>query len=151
MKISPSSRRPSGGRRLRTVQGDGRELLERLKRAGGKRGMGEQIRRRLEASFEAERAAGNPRVGELLNAICAAAEQIALFYGDCAEDAFAFDVLKGCIELLLAERRPKGEPVPHPSERAKSFFEPGDSAKDISRIIVMSGQAKRAGEEEKHR
>ena len=38
-----------------------RSLHERLKKAGGERGMGEEIRRRLEASFEAEKPRADPK------------------------------------------------------------------------------------------
>lgn len=46
-----------------------RSLHERLKKAGGERGMGEEIRRRLEASFEAEKAPNDPKTRKLLDAI----------------------------------------------------------------------------------
>ena len=40
-----------------------RSLHERLRKAGGERGLGKEIRRRLEASFEAEKAPANPENG----------------------------------------------------------------------------------------
>src|SRR5215831_18965519 len=85
------------------------DLHRRLKQAGGERGMGEQIRQRLEASFASP---ANPKTRELLNAISLAAEETEGYYGNWAEDAFAFEVLKACVDLLLGERRPKGEAVP---------------------------------------
>ena len=53
-----------------------RSLHERLKKAGGDRGMGEEIRRRLEASFEAERSPADPKTRELLDAVASCAEEI---------------------------------------------------------------------------
>ena len=50
-------------------------LHERLKKAGGERGMGEEIRRRLEASFAADQSAR-----ELLDAISAVAEETTNYY-----------------------------------------------------------------------
>src|SRR6516164_2275524 len=91
-----------------------RELRERLKRAGGERGMGEEIRRRLKASFDAEEAPGNPKTRELLDAISLAADDTSDNYGDWSEDPFAFEVLKGCVDLLLGEHRPQGNPVNNP-------------------------------------
>ncbi len=42
-------------------------LHQRLKKAGGERGMGEEIRRRLEASFDVEaKAPGDPKTREIL-------------------------------------------------------------------------------------
>ena len=52
-------------------------LRDRLSKAGGERGMGEEIRRRLEASFEAEKAPADPKTRELLDAISSCAEEIA--------------------------------------------------------------------------
>jgi hypothetical protein len=127
-----------------------RELHERLKRAGGERGMGEEIRRRLEASFEAERVPRNPKTRELLDAICFAAEELGYFYADSdwSEVPFAFEVLKGCIDLLLAERRPKGEAVVPPTELFQGFSTP----KDVSQMILYGWKAKkRAADEEKRR
>jgi hypothetical protein len=111
-----------------------RDLHQRLKRAGGERGMGEEIRRRLEASFAADPA--KPKTNELLASITFAADETNRYYGDWAEDAFAFEVLKACVDLLLAVERPKGEAVPNPSDVASLFFADDPSPKDISRIIV---------------
>ena len=73
-----------------------RSLHERLKKAGGARGMGEEIRRRLEASFAAEAEVPNdPKTRELLEAISFLARQANNYFGSWFEDAFAFQVLKG--------------------------------------------------------
>jgi hypothetical protein len=128
-----------------------RELQERLKRAGGERGMGEEIRRRLEASFEAEKPPANPKTRELLDAISFVAEQTDDYYGNWAEDPFAFEVAKACVELLLAERRPKGEAAPHPTEFAEIVFAPDHSPKPISQVFVSmcKDRARRAAEEKR--
>jgi hypothetical protein len=113
------------------------DLHQRLKQAGGERGMGEQIRQRLQASFDAS---ANPKTQELLDAISVAADETEGYYGNWAEDAFAFEVLRACVDLLLAERRPKGDAVPkhNRDEVAEIFFGPDHSPKDISRTIVSS-------------
>jgi hypothetical protein len=131
-----------------------RELRERLKRAGGERGMGEEIRRRLKASFDAEEADDNPKTRELLDAIYLFADQTAIYYGDWSEDPFAFEVLKACIDLLLADGRPKGEAAPHPTETAEIVFAPDHSAKQASQVFMSlwkSHQAKQAADEGKRR
>jgi len=112
------------------------ELQERLRRAGGARGIGEEIRRRLEASFEAEKPPAKTR--ELVDAISYAAEETATYYGQWVEDAFAFEVLKACVDLLLRAYQPKGEvrPSPDHSEVAEIFFGPEHLPEDISRFIV---------------
>ena len=126
-----------------------RNLHERLKKAGGERGMGEEIRRRLEASFDAEKAPANPKTRELLDAISSFAEETARDYGNWSEDAFAFEVLKACVNMLLAHYQPKGKPVPNPKPDglAGMLFAPDHSLKVISGLLVsawIKDQPKRA-------
>jgi hypothetical protein len=120
------------------------ELQERLRRVGGQRGMGEEIRTRLEWSFEAEKVP--PQTRELLDAIVFVADETARYYGRWADDAFAFRVFAECVDLLLKERRPKGEARPNPSELAEIFFDP-NHPEEVSRSIVsdwIRARAKRA-------
>ena len=46
-----------------------RELYERLVEAAGEKGLAEEIRRRLEASFEAKPSADDPKTKQLVDAI----------------------------------------------------------------------------------
>ena len=133
-----------------------RMLHERLKKAGGQRGMGEEVRRRLEASFDAENTARLPKTIYLLSAISSCADKIASDYGNWSEDAFAFEVLKGCVNMLWTHFQPKGEPVPKPkpgSLAATLFGSKEPKPEEVSRLYVhswISVGAKRA-EKEKHR
>ena len=120
-----------------------------LKRAGGERGMGEEIRRRLEASFAAEKLSANPKTHELVDAIASCARETTRYYGSWSEDAFAFGVLKACINMLLTHYQPEGDaaPKPNPSKMADLLFAPGHSVADISRLLVndwISNREKRA-------
>ena len=123
-----------------------RELRERLKRAGGERGMGEEIRRRLKASFDAEEAPDNPKTRELLDAISFAAEQTAFYYGDWSQDPFSFGVLKRCVDFLLKDLMPKGEPVPKPNSNgvADLIFADDTLPEPVSQLIVRSWISERA-------
>jgi hypothetical protein len=132
-------------------------LHERLKKAGGERGMGEEIRRRLEASFDTEKALANPKTRELLDAISFFAEETARDFGNWSEDAFAFEVLKACVNKVLAHYQPKGEPVPNPKPDGLVgiLFEGNPSVEDMSRHLVFTwlrDRPKRAfADKEKHR
>jgi hypothetical protein len=134
-----------------------RSLHERLKKVGGDRGMGEEIRRRLEASFEAEKIPPDQSTRELLDAISAFAGETTRYYGGWSKNAFSFEVLKACVNMLWSHFDPKGEPVavPNPDSAADLLFAPDHSLKDISRTIVngwISDRAKRAfAHEEKRR
>lgn len=125
-----------------------RSLHERLKKAGGDRGMGDEIRRRLEASFEAEKVPADQNTRELLDAISSFAEEIADYYGRWSQNAFAFEVLKACVNLLLSFDQPKGEPAanPNPDSAAELLYGPDHSPEIISGTIVrgwISDRAKR--------
>ena len=130
-----------------------RRLHGRLKRAGGERGMGKEIRRRLQASFDAEIAPANPKTIYLLDAISSCAEKIADDYGDWWS-AFAFEVLKGCMNMLWTRFQPTGEPVPNPKpdSLAATIFGPKPKPEELSRLYVhswISSDAKRADEEKR--
>ena len=114
-------------------------LRQRLKRAGGEGGMGEEIRRRLELSFEAEKAPANPEIKELLDAIAFVADKTDFYYGaghSWSNNAFVFGVLKACVDFLLATRRPAGEAVSPPDTAASLLFGDDMSPEDIARDIV---------------
>ena len=115
-----------------------RRLHERLKKAGGERGMGEEIRRRLEASFDSEKDQPNPKTRELLEAISSFASEVAEYYGDPTLDVFAADLLKACVDLLMTRNRPSGEPVAHPKPESAAdlLYSPDHSVETISRTIV---------------
>jgi len=134
-----------------------RDLHQRLKRAGGEGGMGEEIRARLAASFEAEKPPANPKTRELLDAIAFVADKADLHYGNWSEDAFAFAVLKASVDLLLAANQPKGEAIqkanPNPDPDASGFsnffFDPSSTPENIGRFIIgnwMWATGKRPGE-----
>lgn len=131
-------------------------LRDRLTKAGGESGMGEEIRRRLEASFDADKTPTDPKTAELLEAISQCAERTASDYARWSEDAFSFEVLKACLDMLLKHYRPKGEPAPKPNPEGMHEIifgkEYSPKPEELSRLYVTSwitDQAKRAGEEKR--
>jgi hypothetical protein len=123
-----------------------KDLHDRLKKAGGERGMGEEIRRRLEASFESERLPEDPTTHELLQAISTVADELTDDFGRWSENAFAFEVLKTCVDMLLALYQPKGEPIANSKPDSVSYllFGPEPSVKEVSQAIVYGWQTDRA-------
>jgi hypothetical protein len=124
-------------------------LRDRLSEAGGDGGLGEEIRRRLEASFEAERDSPNPKTTGLLDAISSFAAEVTEYYGHPSSDPFAADLLKACVDLLMTRDRPSGEPVPkpQPESAADVLYSPDHSIETISLTIVngwIRDRAKRA-------
>lgn len=108
-----------------------RSLHERLKKAGGDRGMGEEIRRRLEASFTAERSPADGRTRELLDAVASCTDEISRDFGPWSEEPYAFAVLKETVVLLWKHFEPKGKAVPKlsPDSVLVFLFDDDPSAK----------------------
>jgi hypothetical protein len=133
-----------------------RDLHERLKNAGGDRGMGDEIRRRLEASFDAEEVPKNPTTRELINAISFSDEELIRDFGNWSKDPFAFEVFRTCVNMLLTHYQPKGEPIPtpNPDGLAEMLYAENPSAENVSRFLVgiwLRDQPKRAFAERKKR
>ncbi len=114
------------------------DLYERLQRAGGEGGVGEEVRRRLEASFAAEKPPANPKTQELLGVISFVADKTDFYRSDWSKDPFAFAVLKAAVDLMLTARRPKGEAVKKPDTSAVSdlFFDAESTPEDIAKFIL---------------
>lgn len=113
------------------------QMHQRLKQLGGAGGASETIRKRLEASFEAEKAP--PKTQELLYAIAYVANQTGVYCGNWFEDRFGYEVLKASVESLLTAVRPEGEAVLSPtnSELLSLIFGVDTaSPKDVSRLFV---------------
>jgi Arc-like DNA binding domain len=106
------------------------------------RGIGEEVRLRLESSFALE--LGEPDTRELAEAIMQAAQQIQQAYGSWRTDPFAFAVFNGAVSTLLAYYRPKGDPVPptpEPGSLADTFFGPNASPETAGRTVAMAALA----------
>ena len=118
-------------------------MHKRLREAGGERGMGEEIRERLQASFNAEDAENKPsgvpwETEELLREVSFCAEQVSNHFGSWFKDAFAFQVLKASVETLLNQYRPEGDP----SHAKPSLTQSGE------RIFGKNGEGKNRSPEE---
>ncbi len=118
-----------------------RELHQLLKRAGGERGMGEEIRKRLEKSFEAEKIPKEPSRHKLSLAVGFIATKAARYFGDWSEDRFSFEVLKAGVNLWLTANQPEGEPVMKPNPNREPFdayFDPSSTPENIARSILAN-------------
>lgn len=123
-------------------------LRERLSKAGGDRGLGEEVRVRLEASFEADKAPADPKTAELLDAVAFCAEEISRDLGLWSEEPYAFAVLKDAIKILFTQFEPHGQAVPklNPDSALVFLFDDEPSAKPekVSRYFVGRWKSERA-------
>lgn len=117
MATKTNRRETDSGLTIHTTFRVPRELHERLTAAAAKaegRGIGEEIRRRLEESFVSE--VEDVQTNALTFAIRRMAREIRGVYGTWHEDPFAFEVFKASVTILLGYFRPKGEAKPPPSD-----------------------------------
>jgi hypothetical protein len=128
-----------------------RDMHEVLKKAGGERGLGEEIRRRLQMAFEAADAALVPSdhtTGELLDQIKDIARDLS-----CDEpwyaNQFTFDVFKAAIENLLLSLQPRTEAKPETKAHLQAAYgaeKPKDIGILMARAAIIAYARERAGE-----
>jgi hypothetical protein len=128
-----------------------RELHERLREAGGEGGMGDEIRRRLENSFELEwRTPSEVKTRELIEAVTFLATRGSAFLGNWFDDPFSYQVLKASVNMLFEMSKPAGaftDAVPKFTEVGEIIFgksgpggeqPPEDIAKALLRLWLSS-------------
>jgi hypothetical protein len=113
-----------------------RALHERLTKASGDRGIGEEIRRRLEVSFDKE--GGSLQTRQLMDAIAQIAADTTEYFGAWHADAFAFQAFIAAVGMLLTHYQPKGDPAKkmNPNSLADVMFRENDTAQDIGQDIA---------------
>jgi hypothetical protein len=118
------------------------DLYDRLAQVRGNGNVSEEVRQRLEASFDREQRATNPKTQELLDAIANVARTIGSFYAPWHEDPYALAAVRSAVETLLTALGPKGEPVfrPRPDNEGWSdlLFDPKDPPETAGRMLAMS-------------
>lgn len=100
------------------------ELRDRLAQAATEngRGIGEEMRRRLEASFGSVPTSEDQKTSQLLRVIARSAAILVEHWALWHEDAGAWAVFRGAIEDVLTERRPEATGAVPKTERGASLF-----------------------------
>jgi hypothetical protein len=115
------------------------EMHEALKKAGGERGLGEEIRRRLQMAFEAADTLAMPGddvTEEVLDQIDDMARDLS-HEEPWHADAFKVDILSAAVSTLLLKRRPSSEG--NPEVRARLQAEYGEEKADaIGRLLARA-------------
>ena len=121
-------------------------MHEQLKKGGGERGLGDEIRRRLQNSFDAEQSRDST-TDELLYAI-------KHIVGNLDEpwhaNRFAYEAFKEGINELLSDYRQSIEAKPGTDDKFRTKYGPDAKPAMIGRIlahIALKALAKRADEE----
>ena len=125
-----------------------RDMHERLKNDGEERGLGDEIRRRLQVSFDVEQQPSDPVTNLLLDLI----KRLALNLSRDEEwwaNRFGFDVLKTAInELLsdLASMAGLSEPPPGTMTKLQTRYGQDEKAETIGRILAHAAFVESAQE-----
>jgi hypothetical protein len=117
------------------------EMLEALKQATqangrGERGLGEEIRSRLEDTLAADKSSVESRY--LGAAITNIGQLVTEYFGSWSQDAFAHQVLLSAIQTLLETMQPAGNAKPklNPNSIADVLFDPKDGPDKIGRSLA---------------
>lgn len=98
-----------------------RDMHEKLKEAGGERGLGEEIRRRIQNALDAAETPSDQITDEVL-------DQIKDIARDVSDDEpwhanrFAFDVLRAAINALLSSHQPSSEAKPETRAHLQAVY-----------------------------
>jgi hypothetical protein len=119
-----------------------RAMHEQLKKTGGDRGLGDEIRRRLQASFDEEQV--DATTHELLDAIEQIERNLSLDE-PWHTDRFTFEVFKAAINELLSHYQPSSEADAGTVSKLQTMYGPEEKPETIGRIlariaIVASGR-----------
>jgi hypothetical protein len=123
-----------------------RGVHERLKKDGGERGLGNEIRRLIEASLDAAETPRDEITSELLAQIKEVAD-LSLkepWYAD----RFAFDVFRAAINTLLSSHQPSGEARPETKAKFQATWgeeSPETIGRMIARLAMVAYARERVG------
>jgi hypothetical protein len=112
-----------------------------LKAAAGDRPIGEEMRRRLEASFAEGSKATDPKTQALLAAVAEVAASLNAFYKPWHESAYSLAVLKSAVATLLTVMGPKGEPkleLDPNIHLLDAVVDTSDPPETVGRLLAMS-------------
>jgi hypothetical protein len=116
-----------------------RGMHERLKKDGGERGLGNEIRRLIEASIDAAETPKDEITSELLDQIKEIADRS--FAEPWHTDRFAFDVFKTAINTLLSNHEPSGEVRPEIKAKFQAAWgeeNPETIGRMIAHLVIYS-------------
>jgi len=122
------------------------DMHARLGGTTGERGVAQEIRRRLEASFERD---ANSEIATLTGPMEDAAAMVTEYFGDWRADPFAFQVLSAATALIFEKSKPAGSAVAkfNPGSLADVMFAANDPPEKIGEMIgAMALRQSRAKE-----
>jgi hypothetical protein len=126
-----------------------REMHEQLKEDGGERGLGDEIRRRLQVSFGVEQRRSDELTELLLDLIKQSAAKLSLVASWWA-DRSAFEVIKLVINDLISQLTTNqlgSEPQPETMTKLQSTYGPDATPETIAQKIASTVLVENAKEQ----
>jgi hypothetical protein len=138
MPVSKRKSRRQTSNMMQTALWLPREMHERLKKAGGRRGMGEEIRRLIESALEGVQTPPDEITGELL-------EQLSDIARDLSRDKplwtdpLTYAAFKRAIDDLVSTHKPTGEASPETRAKFQATYGDEDPER-VGRIMARRAQ-----------
>jgi hypothetical protein len=126
-----------------------REMHELLKEAGGERGLGEEIRRRLQVSFGVEERPRDPVTDVLLNLIERITLKLSVDEEKWWDNSFGADAVKRAINEVISDlvsHINPAEPRPGMMTKLQSRYGPDEKPETIGKILAHDAFVENAQE-----
>jgi len=107
---------------------------DKLKEYGGERGLGDEIRRRLEISLKADDSLRDKKTAELMEEITRV--DVNMPIKPWHADRLAFNVFNSAINDLLSEYQPKSDVQPGSLAKLEARYGKGADAEIVGRILA---------------
>ena len=108
-------------------------MYDDLKRASSERGLGDEIRRRLELSLKQDQSSRDKKTTGLMQEITRV--DVNMPIKPWHADRLAFDVFEVAIKDLLSEYQPKGDVQPESVAKLEARYGKGATAETVGRIL----------------
>ncbi len=134
-----------------------RDMHKKLKDEGGERGFGDEIRRRLQITFDDEGPPVDPTTRQLLEDIKYLALNMQQQVGSWHADHELFETFKVAINGMLSRHQPSSEAqgtvASGPTGRLQTIFGPDAKPETVGRILGVTGtfRWREAGQSERER
>ena len=112
-------------------------MYAKFKEAGGERGLGDEIRRRLEISLKEDQSSHDKKTAQFKEAITRVDVNMP-FDRLWHDDRFAFDVFKAAINDLLSEYQPKSDVQPGSKAKFEAMYGKDAKAETVGRILARA-------------
>jgi hypothetical protein len=120
-----------------------RDMHERLKRAGGERGLGDEIRRRLQSTIDAEQQRRDPITELLVDLIRKMTSALADGNKTWSDDQWASETLKDAAGILILklclssqEGKQSAQPAPTLLEKLQAKYGPNMKPENTGRLLA---------------